>query len=51
MLNSFIGSNQFYLTVHAHKNYHDGTLKIDGQNFKEASLDRGDSIIHDDGDV
>ena len=48
---SFSGLDSFYLAVHAHKSYHDGVLKVDGPNFMDIELDRGDSVIHDDGDV
>ena len=48
---SFSGLDSFYLAVHAHKSYHDGVLKVDGPNFMTIELDRGDSVIHDDGDV
>ena len=46
-----IGKNSFYVAVHAHKNYNDGRLKIDGPNFMKAEYDRGDSVDQGDGDV
>ena len=45
------GSNTYYAAVYGHKNYHDARLTVDGPNLEKVELDRGDSVIHDDGDV